>query len=271
MKKAYIVLLAILSTITLCNADITLFWESPITGEPHALYNYGTDKIKYIAIRNGSGTGNTTFYDAENSFTYIGTMSDTLYDGSSDFGSVSQFYFDTNHDNRPEICKIKLPAGPPDSNSFTKFIDMIDGTVIWQSLLGYPVFIGHIGADTSLKIGIHSWASATKLVIYDLGISGSAVNGTPSSPVYNTRTTIENAPNPFRETTNIRFALSKTSTVKLDIFNQIGQKITTLKDGKLNSGEHVITWNANGVASGLYLYRLLVDGQATTEKTIIIR
>jgi len=269
MKKVIIIGLAILATFSLCNAAVTLFWESPTTGYPGVLYKYGADKIKYVFMKNASGTGNTTFYDAENSFTFVGAVPDTLCRSYFAPSYINYAYFDVNHDNRPELIADILDSFQTAPLGM-QFIDIIDGAVVWQCL-GSPAFMGYIGVDTTLKMGIYTGSGDNKLRIYDLGVSGSTVSGTPSSPAYNSRTTIKNAPNPFRETTNIRFALSKTSTVRLDVYNQIGQKITTLTDGKLNSGEHVIPWNANGVASGVYFYRLIVDGNATTEKTIIIK
>jgi hypothetical protein len=72
----------------------------------------------------------------------------------------------------------------------------------------------------------------------------------------------QNYPNPFNPTTAIRFGLPSAGNVTMDVFNAIGQKITTLIQGKqLAAGFHSVEWNASGVPSGVYLYKLtLVNG-----------
>ncbi|HWP82940.1 MAG TPA: T9SS type A sorting domain-containing protein [Bacteroidota bacterium] len=65
----------------------------------------------------------------------------------------------------------------------------------------------------------------------------------------------QNYPNPFNPTTTIRFALPVASRVKLEIYNILGQKITTLLDEERTAGIHPVQWRGN-VASGVYFYRL---------------
>lgn len=64
-----------------------------------------------------------------------------------------------------------------------------------------------------------------------------------------------NFPNPFNPSTTLRFSVPTRSTVKLNIFNILGQQITALIDEDLNAGYHQAVWNAN-VASGMYFYRM---------------
>ncbi|MEW6196657.1 MAG: serine hydrolase [Bacteroidota bacterium] len=69
----------------------------------------------------------------------------------------------------------------------------------------------------------------------------------------------QNYPNPFNPSTTIRFSLPKNEFVQLRVFNMLGQEITKLVDGELNSGEHSVIFNANDLASGVYFYRLSTD------------
>jgi hypothetical protein len=66
----------------------------------------------------------------------------------------------------------------------------------------------------------------------------------------------QNYPNPFNSTTMIRFSLPKASRIKLEIFNILGQKVTTLIDGSLQAGSYNLPWNATGVSSGVYFLRI---------------
>ncbi len=66
----------------------------------------------------------------------------------------------------------------------------------------------------------------------------------------------QNYPNPFNPTTYIQFLIPKPESVTLEIYNLLGQKIVTLINEKFNAGSHTIVWNAENLASGVYLYRL---------------
>jgi len=66
----------------------------------------------------------------------------------------------------------------------------------------------------------------------------------------------QNFPNPFNSTTQIRYYLPRDSYIKLAVYNILGQKVTTLINGKELAGDKVVLWDARGVASGIYFYRL---------------
>lgn len=83
-------------------------------------------------------------------------------------------------------------------------------------------------------------------------------------------------PNPFNPATQIRFRLKSAATVKLQIFNVNGQLVKTLVNGQLAPGVHERRWNArnqsgSAVASGTYIYRLQIDGQALTGRLHYIK
>ena len=71
----------------------------------------------------------------------------------------------------------------------------------------------------------------------------------------------QNYPNPFNPETTIKYELPKTSKVKLQIFNILGQKIKTLVDEEKQPGYYSVKWNGINdygvkVSSGIYIYRL---------------
>jgi hypothetical protein len=88
----------------------------------------------------------------------------------------------------------------------------------------------------------------------------------------------QNYPNPFNPTTTISFTigLSGTPQVKLDVYNILGQRVTTLLDKKMVAGSHSIEWdgtNRDGqrVASGIYLYKLQVNDNSETRKMLLLK
>ena len=67
---------------------------------------------------------------------------------------------------------------------------------------------------------------------------------------------MQNYPNPFNPSTKISFSLPQQANVQLEVFNLLGQKITTLVNQKMNAGKHTIDFNASDLAGGVYLYSL---------------
>ncbi|MFH1894234.1 MAG: S8 family serine peptidase [Candidatus Zixiibacteriota bacterium] len=81
----------------------------------------------------------------------------------------------------------------------------------------------------------------------------------------------QNYPNPFNPVTDISFSLPSDSYVTVEVFNIMGQKITTLVDRYLAAGDHVFTWNAAGESSGVYFYRLSTATFNKTMKMVLMK
>lgn len=81
----------------------------------------------------------------------------------------------------------------------------------------------------------------------------------------------QNFPNPFNPSTVIKFALPQRSNVRLEIFNLLGQKITTLVNTEMEAGYHDVTWEASTAPSGVYFYRLIADETSFTRKMMLLK
>ena len=82
---------------------------------------------------------------------------------------------------------------------------------------------------------------------------------------------MQNAPNPFNAGTQIPYALKDGGQVRLEVYNLLGQRVATLVDGYQAAGYHVATWDANTVASGVYLYRLQTNTYTATKKMVLMK
>ncbi|UCF65509.1 MAG: T9SS type A sorting domain-containing protein, partial [bacterium] len=82
---------------------------------------------------------------------------------------------------------------------------------------------------------------------------------------------LQNYPNPFNPTTVISYQLAASGPVKLTVHNLIGQKVATLVDERQTAGVHSVVWNASGLASGVYLYRLEAGNYVAIRKMISMR
>ena len=82
----------------------------------------------------------------------------------------------------------------------------------------------------------------------------------------------QNYPNPFNPITTIEFDVaSAASTVSLKVYNVLGQEVATLFNGELNANRYQVQWDANGFASGMYIYRLEVNGKAESRKMLLLK
>jgi hypothetical protein len=81
----------------------------------------------------------------------------------------------------------------------------------------------------------------------------------------------QNHPNPFNPVTTIRFNLPEESHVRLEVFDVQGRLVKTLANRTFSSGFHAAEWNATGVSSGVYFYRLVTPSYTEMRKMILLR
>lgn len=81
----------------------------------------------------------------------------------------------------------------------------------------------------------------------------------------------QNYPNPFNPTTLIRYQLPEGSSVQLIVFDMLGREVTTLVNERKEAGVYDVKFDASGLASGLYFYRLKAGAFVQTRKLLLIR
>ena len=80
-----------------------------------------------------------------------------------------------------------------------------------------------------------------------------------------------NYPNPFNPSTHIQFGMKKAGEVKIEVYNILGQKVMTLFDGYKDAGYHIIKFDAGGLSSGLYFYRMETKAYHSIRKMILMK
>lgn len=106
---------------------------------------------------------------------------------------------------------------------------------------------------------------------FDLNVQTSVVESERNSHLLKSFELDQNYPNPFNAQTQIRFSISNTSFVRLQIFNSLGEVVTMLVSKELSPGDYQYQWNGRGFASGIYVYRFEADGVAQSKKLILLR
>jgi hypothetical protein len=81
----------------------------------------------------------------------------------------------------------------------------------------------------------------------------------------------QNYPNPFNPSTNIEFGIQNAGETTLRVFNILGQEVATLVDRHLPAGRYRVNFNANDLASGLYIYTIQSGENRTARKMMLVR
>jgi hypothetical protein len=81
----------------------------------------------------------------------------------------------------------------------------------------------------------------------------------------------DNYPNPFNPQTTISYTLSHDAMVELSVYDLSGRMVESLVNGQQYPGEFSVSWTANGLPSGMYIARLIVDGESFTKKMMLMK
>jgi hypothetical protein len=81
----------------------------------------------------------------------------------------------------------------------------------------------------------------------------------------------QNYPNPFNPITVIKYELPRASHVTLKIYNTLGQEVATVVDENKPAGVHTAQFDATGLASGVYLYRLTAGNFVEAKKLTVLQ
>jgi hypothetical protein len=100
--------------------------------------------------------------------------------------------------------------------------------------------------------------------------NGTVVTGA-DRPAQKQAVTLENYPNPFNPSTMIKFSVPVSGHVTLSVYNVRGELVKTLVDEAMDSGVYEEAFNANGLASGTYFYRVTGEGFTKTAKMVLLK
>ena len=81
----------------------------------------------------------------------------------------------------------------------------------------------------------------------------------------------QNYPNPFNPSTTFRFSVAQQGPVTLKIYDLLGKEIAVPVNADLSPGQYAVQWNAAGLSSGMYLYRLQGKNFSATKKFVLAK
>lgn len=80
-----------------------------------------------------------------------------------------------------------------------------------------------------------------------------------------------NYPNPFNPSTTISYQLPEDGYVSLIVYDALGREVSRLVDDFLEAGEYRINFNAQGLNSGFYFYKIIFNNYTETKQMLLLK
>lgn len=202
---------------------------------------------------NGTTYTSTTPFQISNQWIHVAVT--VRRNVSSPFGT---FYINGN-----SVGNFTLPSGPPVTNSVNLWIG--NSRISQQKC---PVTIDELELFNRYldATEVHSiWAADS------CGKCKHITDVRESERIPEKFELMQSFPNPFNPTTIIRFSIPIQEHVTLKVFNILGRELATLVNEELTPGTYERTFDAQGLASGIYFYRLQAGSFVETKKLVLLR
>lgn len=142
----------------------------------------------------------------------------------------------------------------------------------WETI-GFVAGNGTTKSPKSYSLHVTRYSSREIFRLKQLDLDGTvsysqvlSVRSTPSGFQL-----LGNYPNPFNPVTRIRFQLSTSSQVSLQVYDVTGRVVFSREEGALEAGVHSVEFNAAGLSSGLYCYRFQAGNQSAAGSMVVVK
>ena len=135
----------------------------------------------------------------------------------------------------------------------------------WPPILGWPGFQSQLGEGIRPK---KSWPPQTKIEFERINgeIISASIDELPS-----VMSLKGNYPNPFNPVTTIQYEIASDAMVSLAIYDITGRLVESLINTNQFAGQYNVRWSAHNEPSGMYIMRLIVDGESFTQKMMLMK
>ena len=161
--------------------------------------------------------------------------------------------------------------------SFARGVDFNNNT-FYVATVNIPKASYNYPTNAKLRFRCDASGNADDVYIDAIEFRGLTASGSSADLANDDRTALpdrfalaQNYPNPFNPLTTIEFALPTATRVQIDVFDLRGRRVTRLLDGSLPAGRHSVKWDATGVASGAYFYRIEAGDFVQTRRMILVK
>ena len=238
-----------------------------------------TDQFDFVFSSFTDEDGNYTFpYMREDyNYTLSFEIGDTKYDTTfvlDENKSIDFNLYAPTADIKGQIFKDGKPLSNYTIytyNEFNLYNSTTDenGNYIFPNMVekyDYTLFcrVGDIKYDTTFML------DGNKTLDFTIG-SVDVIGVNEPEEIPTTYSLSQNYPNPFNPSTIIKYQLADASQVSLKVYDVMGREVATLVNSYQNKGSYDVTFNATGLSSGIYFYRLNAGGQQFINKMLLMK
>lgn len=201
-----------------------------------------------------------------NNLTKSGNLSFSYIEGTSELSNSPASCIGINStDNASELTFASMPGNDVISENSKKV-----GSFRMETSNSFEINKPEIGWNFEGMIGTILTGPQFENITQPSNHTGGSVTASGYSAEITDFSLSQNYPNPFNPSTIIRFNLKENGSVKLIIYNLLGEMVSLLIESELTKGTHEIVFNASGLASGVYIYRLDVENKFSSVRKMIL-
>jgi len=254
------------------NIDSQAITDVKSSGDIYRLWTSGATGNEYFLVENREKTGYDSYLPGQ------GLLIWHIDDSKN--GNDAEWYPGMPTSSHYQIA-LEQADGLYDLENYS---DLGDGGDIWPGTTSADTFNAVTTPNSNSYssggsyVAVENISSAASTMYADLKVA--FVSGTEDN---NQNTVLptsidlhQNYPNPFNPTTNISFSSTVGGRAVMDVYNIAGSRVRTLLDGQVSSGTTTVVWDGKNdagteVASGVYLYKLSLEGKEQVKKMILVR
>jgi len=270
--------------------DLLVSWN-PVGGAESYRLNISPEPTfsSGVSVYNDITTNSYPVTELTVSTTYYWRVSAVNSGGNSAWSPVQRF------STTIAIPPTPVPASPVDGATGIS----PDPVLVWNGSSSAVSFTLHISRDSSFTSDVtyindissstYALSSLAYATQYFWRVNASNTGGTSPWSVVNSFTVagaslvaqqtgtvpleyaVDIFPNPFNSSTTVRFSLPRSTVVRIAIFNSLGKDVETLVNAALPAGIYSQIWNAAGLPSGMYFFRLQAGEHIATKRVIFLQ
>jgi len=176
--------------------------------------------------------------------------------------NIWEYVYDV--DQADSLLNYKFPTKIHNDSLIRSFVD----TTGLLTLSAFQNYSGNVLMYLEVEDDSGSTAldSITVIVENSLGMEDPFAGKIPDTYIL-----FQNYPNPFNPITKIRYGVPKVSDIKITIYNIVGEQVDVIVNEKVDAGYHLVNYDANNLASGIYIYCIKTKEFQKSKKMILLR
>jgi hypothetical protein len=279
----------------------TVIWHGNDFSDMDAPYDYKEELVKYLNFGgNFLYTGyrpskafekvvgqNGTFSNGDFIFDYLkiqetkGTIFALFNEAKSITSGYSNIFVDsmkTLSSNDYHLKNIEMIKSSADGTDIFSYGTNYDSTSPQGYLKGKPVGVEYIGNDyktITLSFPLYYMNSDQSKSILEYILTNKFDEVMPVddqiSQIPTEYKLYQNYPNPFNPSTTIKYSITEDGFVKLAVYNMLGEQVSTLVNKIQKAGRYEVNFNASGLSSGVYVYRIEAANYTSSKKLVLMK